>query len=147
MMLSDEVTRSNSNSDPGLANIVDLAGHTYDKYVAGNRLVLGTLLQLGIVYQSVETGYVGPTLYNDSVFVPTYGRVTSAPTSTSVKKFDPMAGSSFLFPYHKGWLKTHRLSGGLQDGDNGFSDAVQWNATGKDSSGTPSMRAHDKRTL
>ena len=140
MMISDEVTRSNYNSNPGLANIVYLAGHTYDKYLAGNRLVLGTLLQLGIVYQSVETGYVGPTLYNDSVFVPTYGRVTSAPTSTSVKKFDPMAGSQFLFPYHKGWLKTHSLSSGLQNGNNAFSDAVQWNASGNSVMRAPNAR-------
>jgi len=140
MMLSDEVTRSNYNSNPGLANIVYLAGHTYDKYLAGNRLVLGTLLQLGIVYQSVETGYVGPTLYNDSVFVPTYGRVTSAPTSNSVKKFDPMAGSQFLFPYHKGWLKTHSLSSGLQDGNNAFSDAVQWNASDNSVMRAPNAR-------
>src|SRR5437016_840018 len=51
-----------------------------------------------------------------------------------------MAGSQLLLPYHKGWLKTHSLSSGLQDGNNAFSDAVQWNASDNSVMRAPNAR-------
>jgi type IV pilus assembly protein PilY1 len=127
MAVSDESTRSLKDGSPAKANILYLAGHTYDTYEAGTRVVLGTLLQLGLVLSTQETGFSGATLYNNSVFVPTYDRITSVPTSASVKKFDSTAGSQFVFPYHSGHLKTHLLSA-LAQGNNQYTDVVQWDA-------------------
>jgi type IV pilus assembly protein PilY1 len=124
---SDMTTRNFKNNNPGAGQTLYLAGHTYDAYVAGTRIVLGTLLLLGLVYSAEETGYTGPTYYNSEVFVPTYNRVVTTPSSGEVKTFNPLAGSHFLFPYHSGDVRTHQLSQ-LSQGNETYNSEIQYDA-------------------
>ena len=76
---------------------------------------------------SGRDGYTGPTYYNGSVFVPTYNRVLTTPSSGEVKTFNPLAGSHFLFPYHSGDIRTHLLSA-LSQGNETYNSEIQYDA-------------------
>jgi type IV pilus assembly protein PilY1 len=76
------------------------------------------------------------------VFVPTYDRIVSTPTSSACEKFDRSPARSSSSPTTRAIPKTHSLtgSGSLAQGNNSFSSNVQWDAQ-------TAMPAPDKRNL
>ena len=100
------------------AQIIYLGGHTYSADVSGTRVVLNTMLALGAVPTTSETGLAAATAYNDNAFVPTYERVTTQGAPISWYTYSPNTADQFEYPYHKGHLRAHPIygTGALQSG-------------------------------
>lgn len=121
----DNFSYIRKDGDPTKGQIIYLGGHTYQFDVAGTRIVLNTILSLGQVRSGSETGYSGPTLYSTPTatlaYAATYNRLTAA-GPPEARSFTASLGSSFIFPYHEGFLRGHDLTGAgaLANGDNAF---------------------------
>ncbi len=91
------------------AQVVYLAGHNYTGDVAGTRVALNTVLALGLIVTTNESAFVGATLYQGTVFVPTYYGITTVSPLVEWRVFNPSLGSKWHFPYHTGNLRIHSL--------------------------------------
>jgi type IV pilus assembly protein PilY1 len=119
-----------SGDKSSAAQIIYLGGHTYASDVSGTRVVLNTMLALGTVPTSTETGFSGATDYNDNAFVATYDRVTSQGAQVQWQVFAPATGDQWQFPYHHGHLRAHPIygtSGLAVNSANKYTDAVAYN--------------------
>ena len=107
---SDNVTFIQRDNNKRKAQIIYLGGHNYTPDVAGTRIALNTMLSLGLVIDITESAFVGPTVYNSQVVVPTYYRVTSQAIPISWSVFEPSSPAPWQFPYHAGNLRVHNIA-------------------------------------
>ncbi len=105
----DNFTYIQRGNNSQKAQMVYLGGHNYTSDVAGTRVALNTLLALGLVLTTSETAYIGPTLYQSNVFVPTYREVTNVTVPAEWRVLNVTLGSKWHFPYHQGDLRIHPL--------------------------------------
>jgi type IV pilus assembly protein PilY1 len=103
------IKRDNSDAK---AQVVYLGGHNYTSDVAGTRVALNTVLALGVVLSTAETAFIGPTLYNAKVYVPSYYRITTVSAPVEWRVFYPDRAQSWVFPYHRGAVRSHPLQTG-----------------------------------
>jgi hypothetical protein len=117
MIAADLSTRSIKDNTPGEANIVYLAGHDETGSVAGTKLMLETLLQLGIstlpsITVATEVSRSNPidaTIGGvDAIVQGTYGLVTPPPTVPTYSVNGDNA--TFTFPFVKGHLRARQTS-------------------------------------
>ncbi|HEX4451289.1 MAG TPA: hypothetical protein VH143_10490 [Kofleriaceae bacterium] len=117
MIAADLSTRSVKDNTPGEANIVYLAGHDETGSVAGTKLMLETLLQLGIsslpsITVTTEVSRSNPidaTIGGvDAILQGTYGLTTPAPTLPTYSVNGDNA--TFTFPAVKGHLRARQTS-------------------------------------
>ncbi|NOK37784.1 hypothetical protein HMI49_31755 [Corallococcus exercitus] len=127
------------DNDPQKATIVYLAGHDFKDSVAGTRIVLNTLLNLGSEPLQSERTVSAPVALDDKngsdtngsravLFKTSYNAVTGYPPGADT--YTPAQGSHWVFPYYPGTLRAHSLIGGdaLANGENSLSDGTLWNA-------------------
>jgi type IV pilus assembly protein PilY1 len=131
---------SQKDNDPTKAMILYLAGHDYGSSLAGNRVVLNTLLNLGADPTGPERALVAPVAFNDpndrnasgkptpKVIQGSYLAVSGYPEG--VEEFEPSTGARWVFPYIPGHLRAHLLegTGSLTEGTNRLDSAVHWDA-------------------
>ncbi len=117
MIASDLSTRSIKDNTPGEANIVYLAGHDETGSVAGTKLMLETLLQLGIstlpsITVTTEVSRSNPidaTIGGvDAILQGTYGLTTPPPTLPTYSVNGDNA--TFTFPAVKGHMRARQTS-------------------------------------
>ncbi|MFL5428469.1 MAG: hypothetical protein ACJ79M_02540 [Myxococcales bacterium] len=104
------------------SQVIYLGGHTYSADVSGTRVVLNTMLALGVVPDSSETGYIGATEYNNNAFVPTYMRVTTPGAPSQWRTFVPAQADQWQFPYHTGHFRAHPVTGAGSLASNAMND-------------------------
>ncbi|GMU04342.1 hypothetical protein [Corallococcus caeni] len=127
------------DNDPQKATVVYLAGHDFKGSVAGTRIVLNTLLNLGSEPLQSERTVSAPVALDDTngsdtngsralLFKTSYNAVTGYPPGADT--YTPAQGSHWVFPYYPGTLRAHSLIGGdaLANGENSLSDGTLWNA-------------------
>ncbi|MFP2904876.1 hypothetical protein ACLESD_07440 [Pyxidicoccus sp. 3LFB2] len=127
------------DNDPEKATIVYLAGHDFKHSVAGTRIVLNTLLNLGSEPVSSERALTAPVAFDDIngsdtngtralVFAATYDAVSGYPPGADT--YDPIQGSHWVYPYFPGHLRAHSLIGGnaLAAGESALEEATLWDA-------------------
>ena len=112
MVVADLATRSVKDNAPNKANIAYVGGHDLTGTIAGTKLVLETLLQLGFnstppTGTMTEVSRASPVAANiagqPSIVQGTFESVTPAPTVPTVTLAGDVAG--FTFPYQKGHLR------------------------------------------
>ncbi|QSQ19856.1 hypothetical protein JY651_31820 [Pyxidicoccus parkwayensis] len=136
---ADFFSFNQKDNDPEKATIVYLAGHDFKESVAGTRIVLNTLLNLGSEPLGSERALAAPVAFDDTngsdsngtralVFAATYDAVSGYPPG--VDTYDPIQGSHWVFPYFPGHLRAHSLIGGtaLSSGESALEDATLWDA-------------------
>ncbi|WP_342379172.1 hypothetical protein NVS55_07070 [Myxococcus stipitatus] len=127
------------DNDPKKATIVYLAGHDYQKSVAGTRVVLNTLLNLGSEPLSSERALSAPVAFDDTngndtdgsralVLAATYDAVSGYPPGADT--FTPAQGAHWVFPFFPGHLRAHSLIGGdaLATGESDLDASTLWDA-------------------
>jgi type IV pilus assembly protein PilY1 len=127
------------DNDPQKATVVYLAGHDFKGSVAGTRIVLNTLLNLGSEPLQSERTVSAPVALDDTngsdsngsralLFKTSYNAVTGYPPGADT--YTPSQGSHWVFPYYPGTLRAHSLIGGnaLTQGENSLSDGTLWDA-------------------
>ncbi|WP_338869837.1 hypothetical protein [Myxococcus stipitatus] len=127
------------DNDPKKATIVYLAGHDYQKSVAGTRVVLNTLLNLGSEPLSSERALSAPVAFDDTngsdtdgsralVLAATYDAVSGYPPGADT--FTPTQAAHWVFPFFPGHLRAHSLIGGdaLATGESDLDAATLWDA-------------------
>jgi len=129
MIVSDLTTRSVKDNTAGKANILYLAGHDQRTSVAGTRVMLETLLQLGIstlppIVTVVEVSRNSPIAAtidgNASIVQGTFEFVTSSSTTITVPTFSADSDSAtFRFPFTHGHLRA-RTTGSITTTASGF---------------------------
>ena len=118
LSIADNVSLVQRGNDNKKATMIYLAGHNYTPDIAGTRIALNTLLALGLVLDTKESAFVGPTIFGDNLVVPTYNRITNSSNSipSSYITFTPGTVTSpgpikdWLFPYHTGTLHVDSLT-------------------------------------
>lgn len=136
---ADFFSFNQKDNDPEKATIVYLGGHDFKDSVAGTRIVLNTLLNLGSEPQGSERALTAPIAFDDLngtdangtralVFAATYDAVSGYPPG--VDTYDASQGSHWVFPYFPGHLRAHSLIGGtaLRAGESALEDATLWDA-------------------
>ncbi|WP_164007548.1 hypothetical protein [Pyxidicoccus trucidator] len=136
---NDFFSFNQKDNDPEKATIVYLAGHDFKHSVAGTRIVLNTLLNLGSEPLGSERALAAPVTFDDTngsdtngtralMFAATYDAVSGYPPG--VDTYDPIQGSSWVYPYFPGHLRAHSLIGGtaLATGESALEDATLWDA-------------------
>lgn len=128
---ADSLTFIQKDNNISEAQIIYLGGHNLSSDVAGTRIVLNTLLALGLQPDYAETNFAGPTLYQNNLYVPTYEKVTTAGAPPQWHAFDPSAGWNWIFPYHTGIVRAHPVTGtgALAVGTNGYASSVTTDAS------------------
>lgn len=129
MIVSDLTTRSVKDNTAGKANILYLAGHDQHTSVAGTRVMLETLLQLGIstlppIVTTIEVSRNSPIAAtidgNASIVQGTFEFVTSSSTTITVPTFSADSDSStFKFPFTHGHLRA-RTTGSITTTASGY---------------------------
>ncbi|RKH40317.1 hypothetical protein [Corallococcus sicarius] len=127
------------DNDPQKATVVYLAGHDFKGSVAGTRIVLNTLLNLGSEPLQSERTVSAPVTLDDTngsdtngsralLFKTSYDAVSGYPPG--VDTYTYAQGSHWVFPYYPGTLRAHSLIGGnaLSTGENALADGTLWNA-------------------
>ena len=115
IIVADLTTRSVKNNTPGKANILYLAGHDEHTSVAGTKVMLETLLQLGIstlppIVSIVEVSRNSPiaaTIGGSPAIVQgTFEFITSSSTAITTPTFSADTDAlTFRFPFTKGHLR------------------------------------------
>ncbi|HET9992732.1 MAG TPA: hypothetical protein VFQ65_29560, partial [Kofleriaceae bacterium] len=129
MIVSDLSTRSVKDNTPGKANILYLAGHDQSSSVAGTKLMLETLLQLGIstlppIVSIVEVSRNSPIAAtidgNPSIVQGTFEFITSSSTPVTATTFSADTdAAAFTFPFTKGHLRA-RTTGSITTTASGY---------------------------
>jgi type IV pilus assembly protein PilY1 len=138
----DFISLGYKDNDSNKATVLYLAGHDYSGNIAGNRIVLNTLMNLGADPISSERALAAPVAYDDPngsdasgnaalIIDGTYMAVTGYGPGAQV--FDPVMGGQWMFPYTPGHLRAHSLIGGtaLAAGSNSLDAATLWDADAK----------------
>jgi type IV pilus assembly protein PilY1 len=140
----DFTTARHKDGDAGKGMIVYLAGHSYANDVAGNRIVLNTMLNLGFSDSGVElarsepVGYVTKKLNADgtftkvaeTVFQGTYVQRPPPATFQDWVNYNAALPQSWKFPYIDGHLRAYELE--MIDTDwMAFSKDNLWDAAAK----------------
>ncbi len=132
-MFNDNFTYMTVDNDSSKGRVIYLGGHTYSSDVAGTRVVLNSILALGLLPVTGETGFSGGTPYsyynnNVAIVTPTYDRVTTTGAPAAWNTYQPISGSQWFFPYHTGHLRalngTTITSGSTTGGYSGLSVAA-----------------------
>ncbi len=120
MIVADLTTRSVKDNVPGKANILYLAGHDERGSVAGTKIMLETLLQLGIstlppiisITEVSRNSPIAVTVATQTAIVQgTFEFITSSSTTITVPTFSSDADSTkFRFPFTKGHLRARATS-------------------------------------
>ncbi|HSN30706.1 MAG TPA: hypothetical protein VLT45_30675 [Kofleriaceae bacterium] len=117
MVVADLATRSVKDNAPNKANIAYVGGHDLTGTIAGTKLVLETLLQLGFngtppAGTTTEVSRASPvatTIGGQPAIVQgTFENVSPAPTAPTVTLAGDVAG--FTFPFIKGHLRARAAS-------------------------------------
>lgn len=132
----DFFSLSQKDNDINKATIVYFAGHKYNDSIAGTRIVLNTLLNLGSNPIASDRGIAAPVAFDDSngslvagsqalLFNSTY-KAVSGTLLTGQVDYDPINGSRWRFPHIEGDLRAHSIVGGaeLLAGENALNDAI-----------------------
>ncbi|MEO6772666.1 MAG: hypothetical protein ABI467_06540, partial [Kofleriaceae bacterium] len=129
MIVSDLSTRSVKDNTPGKANILYIAGHDQSNSVAGTKVMLETLLQLGIstlppIVSIVEVSRNSPIAAtidgNTSIVQGTFEFITSSSTTITVPTFSADTdAAAFTFPFTKGHLRA-RTTGSITTTASGY---------------------------
>ncbi len=127
MIVSDLSTRSVKDDAPNKANIAYVGGHDLSGTVAGTKIILETLLQLGftstpppatVTTEVARASPVVTTVNNNTVLVQgTFESQSPAPTVPTVN----LAGdlTTFYFPYYKGHMRA-RTAASINTTASGF---------------------------
>ncbi len=121
------------------ATVLYLAGHDYSGSIAGTRIVLNTLLNLGDDPQASERAVAPPVAFNDPNGTDLAGTrslvlqgsfLAVSGYEGDVKNFTASAGARWVFPFLPGDLRAHSLVGGdaLKAGANDLDKSVLWDA-------------------
>ena len=120
MIVADLTSRSVKDNTAGKANILYLAGHDESTSVAGTKVMLETLLQLGIstlppIVSIVEVSRNSPLAAtiggSASIVQGTFEFITSSSTTISVPTFSADSdAATFSFPFTKGHLRARTTS-------------------------------------
>ena len=117
MIVADLATRSVKDNAPNKANIAYVGGHDLTGTIAGTKLVLETLLQLGFnstppagtMTEVSRASPIATTIGSQTAIVQgTFESVSPAPTVPTVTLAADVAG--FSFPYQKGHLRARTAS-------------------------------------
>ena len=129
IVVAELTTRSVKDNAPGKANILYLAGHDEHTSVAGSKVMLETLLQLGIstlppIVTTVEVSRNSPiaaTIGGSPAIVQgTFEFITSSSTTITTPTFSADSdASSFRFPFIKGHLRA-RTTASITTTSSGF---------------------------
>lgn len=140
LVVADLVTRNVKDNTGGKANILYLAGHDEHTSVAGTKVMLETLLQLGIstlppIVTTVEVARSSPIAANiagnDSLVQGTYEFITSSTTAIVVPTFSADTdANTFKFPFLKGHLRA-RTTGSITTTASGYNTGtITFDASG-----------------
>lgn len=138
----DFTTARHKDDDPAKGMVVYLAGHSYQNDVAGNRIVLNTMLNLGFSDAGVEiarsepVGYVTRnyqpdgtfTVAAETVFQGTYIQRPPPGTFQDWINYNAALPKSWKFPYTDGHLRAYDL-GSISTTKQDFSANSTWNAS------------------
>lgn len=126
MVTSEFATRGMKDSDATKSNILYMAGHDLTGSVAGTKVVLQTLLQLGespIVYETYEVSRSSPIIATVSgapaIVQGTFENVQPDPPTLQMTSASDAA--AFRFPHVKGHLRAVATSG-IDSAGTAFSD-------------------------
>jgi len=129
MIVADLTSRSVKDNTAGKANILYLAGHDESSSVAGTKVMLETLLQLGIstlppIVTVVEVSRNSPIAAtiggNASIVQGTFEFITSSTTTITVPTFSSDSdAATFHFPFTKGHLRA-RTTGSISTTASGY---------------------------
>jgi hypothetical protein len=115
MIRGDYVARYSKDNNPAKANILYLGGHDMSSYVAGTKIALQTLLQLGdppVVETTTEVARANPIIYPingvTAMVQGTWEKKTGGASATTVGGDGDVEG--FRFPYHKGHMRAIDVS-------------------------------------
>lgn len=116
MIIGEFLSRSYKDNDTSKASILYLGGHDLTQSVAGTKVVLQTLLQLGdppVVPVTKEVSRSSPIVYTingtNSIIQGTFEKVTPAPTTLTVTSDADV--DAFRFPDVIGHLRAYPLTG------------------------------------
>ncbi|CAN5700958.1 hypothetical protein BH11MYX1_BH11MYX1_07230 [soil metagenome] len=120
IIVADLTTRSVKDNVPGKANILYLAGHDERSSVSGTKVMLETLLQLGIstlppivsITEVSRNSPIAVTVGNQTAIVQgTFEFITSSATTITTPTFSSDAdAATFRFPFTKGHLRARATS-------------------------------------
>ncbi len=120
IIVADLTTRSVKDNTPGKANILYLAGHDERASVSGTKVMLETLLQLGIstlppivsITEVSRNSPIAVTLGTGAAIVQgTFEFITSSSTTITTPTFSSDSDSgTFRFPFTKGHLRARATS-------------------------------------
>lgn len=129
IVVADLTTRSVKDNTAGKANILYLAGHDEHTSVAGTKVMLETLLQLGIstlppIVSTVEVSRNSPiaaTIDGSPAIVQgTFEFITSSSTTITASTFSADSdASTFRYPFTKGHLRA-RTTASITTTSSGF---------------------------
>lgn len=130
----DFVTLRQKDDDPEKATVIYIAGHDLSGNVAGTRIVLNTLLNLGADPLASDRSYTAPTAMIDTTWTPSkptlfssvYGVITGTLVPGSIT-YSPSTGKNWRFPFTPGNLRARDVQG-LTIGEGELNDAQIFNA-------------------
>ena len=135
----DFVDFSFKDNDQNKGAVLYVSGHTYSTSVAGNRIILNTLSNLGYSPVGFERTLASPITYNDPngslsggsqalLFNSIYDAITGYPTGSQV--YDKTTASQWVFPYYPGDLRVHPIvgAGAISTGESNLDQFTLWNA-------------------
>lgn len=136
----DFFTVGQKDNNPDKATIVYLAGHTFDSDIAGSRIVLNTLLNLGSNPVLSDRATTAPVAFDDvngslaagtrALLVTSTYKAVNGTLLPGNLDFDRAVGSRWMFPFVKGDVRAHSIVGGtaLANGANDLNAAMVWSA-------------------
>jgi len=138
----DFSTARHKDNDPAKGMVVYLAGHSYQNDVAGNRIVLNTMLNLGFSDAGVEIARSEPVGYIEKEWDPATQQLTAGSTTvfqgTYVQRQPPgvfqdwvnynaAVPKAWRFPYTDGHFRAYPL-GSLSESKQDFNQNAVWDA-------------------
>jgi type IV pilus assembly protein PilY1 len=127
----DFYSLSQKDDSPDKATIVYLAGHNYENDIAGHRIVLNTLLNLGADPVPEDRVMSAPTPFMNNAGQPraltAMYTIITGDTLPGTVTFDWPTAKNWWFPFTAGDLRQRNVNA-LDVGSNEFSTAVEWSA-------------------
>ena len=127
------------DNDQKKGALLYVSGRTYATSVAGNRVILNTLSNLGYSPIGVERTLAPPITYTDPngslsggtqalVFASIYDTITGYPTGTQI--YAKTTAAQWVFPYYPGDLRVHPIvgAGALSTGESNLGQFTLWSA-------------------
>ena len=133
----DFFTLNQKDNDPEKATIVYIGGHDLSGNVAGTRVVLNTLLNLGADPVASDrnfaqgVGWVDATNSNTPTLFSSIYQAVSGTLPPGSITYTAVNGKNWLFPFTRGNVRARAADTGLVNGINELNDALIWNADGE----------------